>query len=114
MRCTLRSLSRLMTFLPNLLRIFRSLRYLCHFFFSSRRRHTRLTCDWSSDVCSSDLIVPEPVAAPLPELVGSEDSEVLRLNAGHVGLVVGRTAAKVTIPRIIEFLEARSERLSPA
>src|SRR4051812_49503412 len=24
------------------------------FFFSSRRRHTRLTCDWSSDVCSSD------------------------------------------------------------
>src|SRR5690242_20892761 len=28
----------------------------CMFFFSSRRRHTRLTCDWSSDVCSSDLI----------------------------------------------------------
>src|SRR5579864_2941635 len=26
------------------------------FFFSSRRRHTILTCDWSSDVCSSDLI----------------------------------------------------------
>src|SRR5690242_12802867 len=25
-----------------------------YFFFSSRRRHTRLTCDWSSDVCSSD------------------------------------------------------------
>src|SRR5690242_5015050 len=25
------------------------------FFFSRRRRHTRLTCDWSSDVCSSDL-----------------------------------------------------------
>src|SRR6266571_4817482 len=25
------------------------------FFLSSRRRHTRLTCDWSSDVCSSDL-----------------------------------------------------------
>src|SRR5438477_4737408 len=30
--------------------------YFCFFFFSSRRRHTRLTCDWSSDVCSSDLI----------------------------------------------------------
>src|SRR5690242_20972180 len=28
---------------------------VCLFFFSSRRRHTRLTCDWSSDVCSSDL-----------------------------------------------------------
>src|SRR5689334_24605604 len=27
------------------------------FFFSSRRRHTRWNCDWSSDVCSSDLAV---------------------------------------------------------
>src|SRR5438034_11046322 len=27
----------------------------CVFFFSSRRRHTRSLCDWSSDVCSSDL-----------------------------------------------------------
>src|SRR2546430_3740226 len=26
------------------------------FFFSSRRRHTRFDCDWSSDVCSSDLM----------------------------------------------------------
>src|SRR2546427_1180990 len=26
------------------------------FFFSSRRRHTRFDCDWSSDVCSSDLV----------------------------------------------------------
>src|SRR6266566_3832363 len=35
--------------------------YLIHnflfFFFSSRRRHTRLQRDWSSDVCSSDLLV---------------------------------------------------------
>src|SRR5690606_40267546 len=28
----------------------------CFFFFSSRRRHTRFSRDWSSDVCSSDLI----------------------------------------------------------
>src|SRR5688572_32515810 len=28
---------------------------LVFFFFSSRRRHTRFDCDWSSDVCSSDL-----------------------------------------------------------
>src|SRR5688572_32087718 len=28
---------------------------LLFFFFSSRRRHTRFDCDWSSDVCSSDL-----------------------------------------------------------
>src|SRR5688572_19009687 len=30
--------------------------YLFVFFFSSRRRHTRYDCDWSSDVCSSDLL----------------------------------------------------------
>src|SRR2546430_8654828 len=29
------------------------------FFFSSRRRHTRFDCDWSSDVCSSDLEIEE-------------------------------------------------------
>src|SRR5437588_3906032 len=29
------------------------------FFFSSRRRHTRSLCDWSSDVCSSDLEIYE-------------------------------------------------------
>src|SRR2546430_444301 len=29
---------------------------LIFFFFSSRRRHTRFDCDWSSDVCSSDLV----------------------------------------------------------
>src|SRR5258706_5650686 len=34
------------------------------FFFSSRRRHTRLVSDWSSDVCSSDL--PASRAAPPP------------------------------------------------
>src|ERR1039457_7567224 len=32
------------------------------FFFSSRRRHTRLQGDWSSDVCSSDLPHPEEKA----------------------------------------------------
>src|SRR6266498_1760120 len=31
--------------------------FLFFFFFSSRRRHTRCGRDWSSDVCSSDLIV---------------------------------------------------------
>src|SRR5882762_1886556 len=31
------------------------MRLVFFFFFSSRRRHTRFKCDWSSDVCSSDL-----------------------------------------------------------
>src|SRR5205807_9033430 len=36
---------------------FSSFYFLFFFFFSSRRRHTRLQGDWSSDVCSSDLIL---------------------------------------------------------
>src|SRR2546427_8128896 len=38
------------------------------FFFSSRRRHTRFDCDWSSDVCSSDLAF-ETGARPRVQLV---------------------------------------------
>src|SRR5436190_211797 len=39
------------------------------FFFSSRRRHTRSLCDWSSDVCSSDLPVERLPAKGTLELV---------------------------------------------
>src|SRR5205807_10180841 len=40
---------------------------VCFFFFSSRRRHTRLQGDWSSDVCSSDLACPDHgVSLPRP------------------------------------------------
>src|SRR5438876_12317129 len=35
------------------------------FFFSSRRRHTRWTGDWSSDVCSSDLRIMPPTDLPV-------------------------------------------------
>jgi polyhydroxyalkanoate synthase len=60
-------------------------------------------------IAERDHIVPEPVAAQLPGLVGSEESDELRLDAGHVGLIVGKTATKVTIPKIIEFLRKRSD-----
>src|SRR2546430_4281228 len=47
------------------------------FFFSSRRRHTRIDCDWSSDVCSSDLrarndLVVFDCGAVPPNLIESE------------------------------------------
>src|SRR2546430_8626054 len=38
------------------------------FFFSSRRRHPIFDCDWSSDVCSSDLAVHGPKHADEPLL----------------------------------------------
>src|SRR2546430_15140235 len=41
-----------------------------YFFFSSRRRHTRFDCDWSSDVCSSDLVAEGAGYSVVRELVG--------------------------------------------
>src|SRR5260221_12232640 len=50
-----------------------------NFFFSSRRRHTRSLCDWSSDVCSSDLQV-YPVKAG--------DLILVHAAAGGTGLIL--------------------------
>src|SRR5256886_3908022 len=67
--------------------------YICLFFFSSRRRHTRFDCDWSSDVCSSDLAK------------GALNS--LFLGLGAVSLLVG--AVGVGNVMLIGVLERRSE-----
>src|SRR2546429_6482953 len=74
------------------------------FFFSSRRRHTRCSRDWSSDVCSSDLwnvgwtksgaIVPEKIdgkywmyflgtSADKNDQTGLADRKSTRLNSSH-------------------------------
>src|SRR5438034_6398533 len=64
------------------------------FFFSSRRRHTRSLCDWSSDVCSSDLFEQRRGARSgrqqrqrprlrLPESRAREDRKSTRLNSSH-------------------------------
>jgi polyhydroxyalkanoate synthase subunit PhaC len=37
------------------------------------------------------------------------DKQELRLDAGHVGLLVGKTAARTTLPTIIDFLKQQSE-----
>ena len=60
-------------------------------------------------LANRDHIIPEASAAPLIDLVGSPDKHELRLDGGHVGLLVGRTAARTTIPAIIDFLLRRSE-----
>src|SRR5205807_5800635 len=46
------------------------------FFFSSRRRHTRLQGDWSSDVCSSDLIAGIGFVAGIRCMVSANDSGI--------------------------------------
>src|SRR5215204_7304578 len=69
--------------------------FCCFFFFSSRRRHTRSLCDWSSDVCSSDLaqyagVLAVPVAVPVG--LGAKESYIAQLRrqivaAGAVGIL---------------------------
>src|SRR2546427_5776325 len=50
------------------------------FFFSSRRRHTRFDCDWSSDVCSSDLAHRAGIAER-ERLAGEAEAQHARLLA---------------------------------
>src|SRR5438270_13424690 len=52
------------------------------FFFSSRRRHTRFDCDWSSDVCSSDLS-----AEGLRQLLADRKSFQASVSHGDVSAV---------------------------
>src|SRR5207237_7870358 len=67
--------------------------YFILFFFSSRRRHTRFKCDWSSDVCSSDLEPAHPSAVGIlrtDEPVRAPLLEAVRDPAGHAADGKGR------------------------
>src|SRR2546422_1017532 len=52
------------------------------FFFSSRRRHTRCSRDWSSDVCSSDLVLLEDIQPRISSLV-ADTTEMVHLARGQ-------------------------------
>src|SRR2546430_5181987 len=56
------------------------------FFFSSRRRHTRFDCDWSSDVCSSDLFALE--------------SQLARINGNAAYLALLRDAYRAYVKEL--------------
>src|SRR3712207_5436154 len=60
---------------------------LSFFFFSSRRRHTRYWRDWSSDVCSSDLVLDGVGAGHAPDAAdfGDEGANTLGNTARAVG-----------------------------
>src|SRR5690349_24982143 len=75
---------------------------LVFFFFSSRRRHTRSLRDWSSDVCSSDLIEVNP---------GEGIAEV-KMTAVGVSTVVGSvgTNARVNEFNMVYHVDRSEER----
>src|SRR5262249_49464345 len=57
---------------------------VCFFFFSSRRRHTRLVSDWSSDVCSSDLDPGHGQAGALEQLRHVNERVLVRIEGRQV------------------------------
>src|SRR4030043_1755138 len=63
---------------------------LFFFFFTSRRRHTRCSRDWSSDVCSSDLRTPVPILFGLlmPAIVSAIAKEPWLVTLGYAGLLL--------------------------
>src|SRR3989475_2888403 len=77
------------------------------FFFSSRRRHTRFDCDWSSDVCSSDLISAE--MAQEMGLTGGEKVKVSSIRGEYIAkaMVTKRIKAMMIDGRKIRSEERR-------
>src|SRR5690606_40033335 len=67
---------------------------LLGFFFSSRRRHTRFSRDWSSDVCSSDLglLVPGDLAVDNRQLLAA-----LRAAAERAGVEIIQRAVRAVL-----------------
>src|SRR5688572_32041650 len=81
------------------------------FFFSSRRRHTRFDCDWSSDVCSSDLEVGNMLTNILMVAAGVGVSVVPASMRGIQSSLVSylplRGAAKLVAPLTVVRSEER-------
>jgi polyhydroxyalkanoate synthase len=64
-------------------------------------------------IAERDDVVPQASSTALGKLVPADLYEEFRINAGHVGLVLGRTASRTTIPAVIEWMRAHSEPTDP-
>src|SRR2546430_8663837 len=90
----------------------RRLRLADGIFYSSRRRHTRFDCDWSSDVCSSDLrgddrIVPEiPKTIALSIAIGNPADGMFAARAIRA---TGGWAQAVTDPELVAGIRVLAE-----
>src|SRR2546429_2474064 len=81
---------------------------LFFFFFSSRRRHTRCSRDWSSDVCSSDLLLPSSRRPPQARYAAALQSWPRR----HRLKRAERAAVQRTGPRVASRWFGRVDRKS--
>src|SRR5690242_21482295 len=84
--------------------------WVSFFFFSSRRRHTRLTCDWSSDVCSSDLAETPIGYVPTPDQMDLEGVDAPAEDVA-AALAVDPEEWKQEIPLIEEWFAKVGHKL---
>src|SRR6266571_3311040 len=80
------------------------------FFFSSRRRHTRLTCDWSSDVCSSDLLLEDKALSKIIGIDLGTTNSVVAVMEGEAPSVIANPEGGRTTPSVVAFTKS-GERL---
>src|SRR6266480_6695877 len=78
---------------------------LCCFFFSSRRRHTRLTCDWSSDVCSSDLELDAVGGRRGMDISGEKDQTLNQLLVEMDGFSSSGRVVVIAASNLLEKLD---------
>ena len=55
-------------------------------------------------VADNDHICPPDAATPVVDLVGSDTTRVVAIPAGHIGLIISRTASKITLPALVDWL----------
>src|SRR5260221_5681008 len=81
------------------------------FFFASRRRHTRSLCDWSSDVCSSDLEETKSSTKRLAELFGISERSYRSWKNGSVPIPESAVSLieEISNIRFPQSKETRSE-----
>src|SRR5215211_3925952 len=75
------------------------------FFFSSRRRHTRSLCDWSSDVCSSDLVRHLAGETPTRWLAASWDTWACTLKRIEGGIGAAMVAHSMSTEEGLDALD---------
>src|SRR5690606_39284019 len=84
------------------------------FFFSSRRRHTRFSRDWSSDVCSSDLIESQPYLEAIRQLryeIGHRNALDIHLTLVPYLQAAGELKTKPTQHSVKTLLRSEERRV---
>src|SRR3989337_4085386 len=83
----------------------------CNVFFSSRRRHTRCYRDWSSDVCSSDLVAGLDDTMFSDTLFGHKKGAYTGADEGREGLIARAAGGTLFLDEIGDTNESSQVKL---